>query len=492
MRRRVAVIGGGITGLAAANRLTELDPSLEVQLLEAGKRVGGVLETSRKDGFLMESAADGFLTSLDSAINLCTRLGLEDELIAPDESCRQALVLNRGRLLAVPAGFHLMAPGRLWPVLSSPLFSVRGKLRAALEFLLPARSDDDDESLQSFVCRRFGREVFDNLVQPLVGGIYAGDPGQLGIEATFPRFREMERQHGSLIRAMLHREREGRDCGGARYGQFKTPRGGMGAMVSALAARLPRHSIVLNSPVSAVIPQDKNRWRVEVDGTRSSEVDGVIIATPAHRAARLIEQVGADSAGKLRDIEYASCAVVSLGYRREQIGHALNGFGFVVPLAERRLIISCSFASVKYSERAPQGCVLLRVFVGGACQSGLLRLSRQELGELAAREVSDVLHIRGEPVVRNVVRQHKAMPQYVVGHRERVARIEAGLQRFRTLALAGSALYGVGVPRCIHSGEAAAEKIHEQLQGLCKSTERMGPRFAQAYIKKETVLCHDT
>ena len=466
MQRRVAVIGGGITGLAAAHRLIELDPWIDVRVLEAGGRLGGVLATSRQDGFLIEDAADGFMNSPPPATELCRRLGLEDELIEANESCRQALVLSRGRLLPVPLGFQLMAPSRLGPLLSTPILSARGKLRAALELTIPRRKDDGDESLQSFVCRRFGRELFERLVQPLVGGIYAGDPRQLSIESTFPRFRQMEQKHRSLIRAMLRNSSTAPTESGARYGQFKTLRGGLGALIDALAARLPPESIELNAPVAAVLPGSEQRWRVQLDtpGRESLEVDGVIVAAPAHQGGRLLARADAELAAELSKIEYASCAVVSLGYERRQIGHPLDGFGFVVPLVEQRMILSCSFSSVKYSGRAPDDCVLLRVFIGGACQSGLLQLSRKELGQLGAREVASLLRITGEPIVQRVVRQQQAMPQYHVGHRQRVVRIDARLRRFPTLALAGSGLYGVGVPRCVESAESAAEQIVQQLR----------------------------
>jgi len=489
MQRRVAVIGGGITGLATAHRLVELDPSIDVRVLEAGGRLGGVLATSRQDGFLIEDAADGFMSSPPAVTDLCRRLGLEQELIEANESCRQALVLSRGRLLPIPLGFQLMAPSRLGPLLSTPILSARGKLRAALELALPRRKDGGDESLQSFVCRRFGRELFERLVQPLVGGIYAGDPRQLSIESTFPRFRQMEREHRSLIRAMLRNSSTPPTESGARYGQFKTLRGGLGTLIDALAARLPPGSIELNAAVAALLPGSEQRWRVQLDtpGRESLEVDGVIVAAPAHQGGRLLAQADAELAAELNNIEYASCAVVALGYERRQIGHPLDGFGFVVPLVEQRMILSCSFSSVKYSGRAPDDCVLLRVFIGGACQSGLLRLSRWELGQLAAREVAGLLGITGEPIVRRVVRQQQAMPQYHVGHRQRVERVDARLKRFPTLALAGSGLYGVGVPRCVESAESAAEQILQQMSLLNQSNQRVPLRRSNSNRKKEVV-----
>ncbi|MGE3778379.1 MAG: protoporphyrinogen oxidase, partial [Pirellulaceae bacterium] len=330
---------------------------------------------------------------------------------------------------------------------------------------------------------------FERLVQPLVGGIYAGDPRQLSIESTFPRLRQMEREHRSLIRAMLRNSNTPPTESGARYGQFKTLRGGLGTLIDALAARLPPGSIELNAAVAALLPGSEQRWRVQLDtsGRESLEVDGVIVAAPAHQGGRLLAQADAELTAELNKIEYASCAVVALGYERRQIRHPLDGFGFVVPLVEQRMILSCSFSSVKYSGRAPDDCVLLRVFIGGACQSGLLRLSRWELGQLAAREVSGLLGIIGEPIVRRIVRQQQAMPQYHVGHRQRVERIDARLKRFPTLALAGSGLYGVGVPRCVESAESAAEQILLQMSLLNQSNQRVPLRRSKSNRKEEVV-----
>lgn len=471
MRPRVAIIGGGITGLAAAQRLRELAPTLEVLLLEAGSRLGGVLHTTHQGGYLIESAADNFLTSPPAAVDLCCRLGLEHQLMGPNPSHRQALVVHRGQLQPIPAGFLVMAPSQFRPLLTSPILSWRGKLRAGVEYFLPRKKGDQDESLQSFVCRRFGVEVFDRLAQPLVGGIYTADPQRLSIEATMPRFRQMEREYGSLLRALRYQRRQQPDeqrGSGARYAQFATLRAGMSSLVDALASQLPEESVRFDSPVDGLFQAGRDRWLVSIGGSHPSllPVDGVVVAVPAYHAARMLAGVDARVAHELRQIEYASCAVVSLGYRRDQIGHPLNGFGCVVPLVEKRLILSCSFSSVKYAGRAPEGAVLLRVFIGGACQADLLRLPRAHLVELAHREVANLLQIRGTPTLRHIVRQQHAMPQYYVGHGERVARIEARLAQFSSIALAGSALYGVGVPACIRSGEVAVERIVPHLQKI--------------------------
>jgi oxygen-dependent protoporphyrinogen oxidase len=424
-----------------------------------------VLQTIHQDGYLIEGAADGFLTTPAAAVDLCRRVGLESQLIGPDAAHRQALVVHRGKLQPIPQGFVVMAPSKLRPLLTTPILSWRGKLRAASELMVPRGKADVDESLESFVCRRFGRELFERLVQPLMGGIYTADPARLSIDATMPRFRKMEREHGSLLRAMLRNRQPAPATSGARYGQFATLQAGMAALVEALTNRLPPDAVRLQSPLQRMTPLERGGWRLEVGGVdpQSLTVDGLIVAGPAHQAAKLIAGVDDVAAAELKQIEYASCAVVSLGYSRSQIGHPLDAFGFVVPLVEERTILSCSFSSVKYPGRAPAESVLLRVFVGGACQSGLLQLTDQQITELAEREVGQLLQIRGEPRITRLVRQHRAMPQYHVGHVVRVASIEDRLKRFPTLALAGSALHGVGVPGCIQTGEAAANRVVENL-----------------------------
>jgi protoporphyrinogen/coproporphyrinogen III oxidase len=475
MKKRIAVIGGGISGLAAAQALAVRAPAVETLLFEASNRLGGVLNTTRRDGFLVEAAADNFLVAPAAAVDLCRDVGLADSLIGVNQARRRAFVVHCGRLQPIPMGFQIMAPSRLLPLITSPVLSVRGKLRAGLEYLIPAAQQEADESLAAFVRRRFGHEVFDRLVQPLVGGIYTSDAELLSLEATMPRFRQMERRHGSLIRAaMRERRRQRREISAATLsGLFATPREGMSSLVNAIAKRLPPRTVHVGSPVNKILPVSNHQWRLSIGGQvpRSIEVDGVIVATPAHQAARALANVDPLLGSTLAQLQYSSCAVISLGYRRDQIKHPLDGLGFVVPLVENRTILACSFSSIKYQGRAPSGSVLLRVFVGGACQSGLLRLSNNELVQLGKREVTDLLAITGEPVLQELTRQHQAMPQYHVGHRQWVATLYSRLSRFKALALAGSSYEGVGIPACVQSGQAAADLIMARLDARVQSTK---------------------
>jgi oxygen-dependent protoporphyrinogen oxidase len=459
---RVAVVGGGISGLAAAHRLVELDRSVAVTLFEASGRLGGILRTTRQDGFLIEHSADNFITDVPWAIDLCRRVGLGDRLIATREEHRRAFVVSRGKLEPIPEGFTVMAPRRLLPVLGTPILSVAGKIRLAAEFFIPARTATDDESLAAFARRRFGRETYERLIQPLVGGIYTADPEKLSIQATLPRFVEMERRHGSLIRAARQESRDGAKTtsdSGVRYGLFMALEGGLESLVGAIAARLPAGSIRLQSPVER-IARDGEGWHLTTsDGVQSGPFDGLIVAATAPVAAGMLRALDAELAAELAAITYAGCAVVSLAYRRDQIAHPLDGFGFVVPLIERRKILSASFSSVKYAGRAPAGDVLIRVFIGGACQSELLEQGDDGLARIAAGDLAELLSIRGAPRVLQVSRWLDAMPQYHVGHMARVERIESLVARHSGLALAGNAYRGVGIPHCIRSGEQAAEGV---------------------------------
>ncbi len=467
-RARVAVIGGGISGLAAAHQLRKLNSNLDVQVFEAGTRLGGVIQTTEKDGFLIEGAADNFITTTPSALQLCRELGLGDELIQTSPKGGGAMVVCRGKLEPIPPGFMVMAPSRIWPILSTKILSPWGKLRSGMEALIPRKLGDDDESLKSFTCRRFGTEMFERLVQPLVGGIYTADPSRLSVAATMPRFLEMERKHGSLIRGMLAGRKaqhaSASKMGGARYSQFMTLRGGMSKLIEALAESVSAERIHLKTPVNRII-RGAAAWKIVTDD-RVTEFDAIIIASPAGRAAQMLLNTDAEISRQLEQIEYASCAVVSLAFRRDQIRTPINSFGFVVPAIEDRCILSCSFSSEKYEGRAPRDTVLMRVFIGGAMQSGLLRLPNLQLLELAHWEVAKLLHITGEPILSHVTRQDQAMPQYHVGHKQRIAKINERLEHHPSLALAGSSLSGVGVPGCIESGQKAALKIIEGLHDV--------------------------
>ena len=468
-RKHVVVIGGGISGLAAALRLVELEPALQVTLLEAGPTLGGVLQTVHRDGFLIERSADNFVSEPPWAVDLCRRIGFAHELIPTSSEQRRAMVVRRGRLRRLPVGFSLMAPTRIWPLLTTRVLSPLGKLRLLGEYFIRPRTNGPEESLGEFARRRLGREAFERIVQPLVGGIYTADPEKLSLRATLPRFLEMEQRHGGLIRAARHQPQnvvaEACDelASGARYGLFVTPREGLASLVEAIARRLPHDSLRVNAPVEAISRLPDGAWQIRLPADRTSPAsmttDGLIVAVPAHAAASLLTDVDGSLADELRRIPYAGSVVVSLGYRRDQVAHRLDGFGFVVPAVEKRQILAGSFASVKFAGRAPGDAVLVRVFIGGACQSELVQLGDDQLRELAADELKSLLGTRAAPLVCDIARWPASMPQYHVGHCELVESIERRAATLPNFALAGNAYHGVGIPNCIHSGEQAAERV---------------------------------
>jgi oxygen-dependent protoporphyrinogen oxidase len=419
-----------------------------------------------------------FTTREPWALDLCRRLGIENELIETDARYRRAFVVHRGRLVPVPDGFTLMSPAKVWPILKTPLISPLGKLRMGLECLLPPRREPSDECLESFVVRRFGREAFDRLIQPLIGGIYTADPAKLSMAATLPQFLEMERRCGSLIRGMQSKKSEvgGQKsdgiASGARYGMFVAPRDGMQRLVDALAVRVPAGCIRLHTPVEKIDPcrerppwrsadaANDATWQVHFADARTSETfDDIILAAPGTVSSRLLKNVDGELASLIGQIEYAGCSIAVLGVRREQIKHPLDGFGFVVPRIENRQIIAGSLASVKFPGRAPDGKVLLRVFVGGALQPELGQLPDAEIKQLVRQELADLIGLSGAPEFCDVVRWQGMMPQYHVGHLDLVSQIERRAAAIPHFALAGNAFRGVGIPFCIKSGEAAAERI---------------------------------
>ncbi|HLK86715.1 MAG TPA: protoporphyrinogen oxidase [Candidatus Binataceae bacterium] len=477
---RIAVLGGGISGLSAAFRLRELAAMhrvpLEIALLEQGERLGGALCTIREQGFVAEGGADSFLTEKPWALHLARRLGLEHELIATRAQFRRTLVVRNGALIDIPEGFSLLAPARMLPMLRSPLLSPRGKLRLMIEPLLPRRAaqGDDDESLASFVTRRLGREVLERIAQPLAGGIYTADAAQLSLRATLPRFAEMEARYGSVIRglraaarAQSERAHSANGTSGARWSLFASFAGGISTLTEALAHRLGE-SIRLGARVVALKRADQPgaaQWRVVLADGESLAADAVVCALPAHRAAPLFEADAAPLARALASIGYASAAVVNLAYRESDFARPPRCFGFVVPAIEHRRIIAGSFTSLKFEGRAPAGTVLARGFIGGAMQAELMTLDDRALLEIVREEFRALLGLRSAPLWARIDRWPDSMPQYAVGHRARVAAIERAGAALPRLELAGAALRGVGIPDCVLSGERAAQAVFAAIYG---------------------------
>jgi len=469
---RVVVVGAGIAGLAAALRIAEAARPVELVICEAGSRAGGVIATERDGGYLVEAGPDSFLTEKPEALRLCERLGLAAGLIGVQTGATRAYVVRRGRLVPIPDGFRLVAPTRLLPWLRSPLFSWPGKARMAMDLVLPRGRPAADETIGSFVTRRFGREAFERVAQPMIGTIYTGDAAALSLEATMPRLADVERRYGSVIRGLVLAHAAARRPGrgtvapgtgsGRRLGIFAALADGMQALPDAAAARLPAGTLRLRTPVGAVArAADGVRYTVALEGGPPIEADAVVIAVNAPAAARLVAGLDGALASHLGAVAYASSASVTLAYRRDEIRHPLDGLGFVVPQAERRPILAASFASVKFPGRAPAGRVLIRVFLGGALAPEMAGWDDDRLAAVVRGEMEALLGAAGAPHFVRVLRHRDTMPQYVVGHLARVAEIDERLAGHPGLTLAGAAYRGIGIPDCIRSGEAAADRALE-------------------------------
>ncbi len=451
---RIVVVGGGITGLAAAQRLIELGQT-NVTLIEASPRLGGTIQTEHRDGFLIERGPDSFISEKPEAVQLAKRLGLESQLIQTNEEYRRSFIVRNGRLRAVPEGFQLLAPSRIWPFLTSDIFSFGAKARIAMELFLPRKSTNgtQDESLASFVRRRLGREALERMAQPMVGGIYTADPETLSLRATLPRFLDMEREHRSLILAML-RQGQAQKSGtsGARYSLFLSFDRGMQVLVDELGS--VKADVRLNTRVESL--KFDRTWNITTNTGERFEAESVCLAVPAYIAASLLN---GSVAAKLNQIKYASTATINFAYKRSAINHSLNGFGFVVPLIEKRSLIACTFSSVKFSGRAPSGYALLRAFAGGALQPEIFALDEAEMAARVEADLRELLGITTKPLFIEVAKWERSMPQYEVGHLDRINEIENEVSKLPGLALAGNSYQGAGIPDCIRSGQSAAEAI---------------------------------
>ena len=470
-RPRIVIIGGGITGLAAAHRLLELNRetglAFDILILEAGSRLGGVLKSYDRDGFLIEAGADSFISEKPEALALAKRLGLESHLIQTNEKHRRSFIVRNGKLLPVPEGFQLLAPTRFWPFVTTDIFSWPGKARMALDLFIPRRrtaNGSEDESLAQFVRRRLGREAFERMAQPMIGGIYTADPEKLSLRATLPRFLEMERVHRSVIRAMWRQSSEqARGTSGPRYSLFLSFDKGMQALVDELSSRV-NGLVQLNTRAeSLMLDKSAKRWQIRLRDNTTIAADVICLAIPAFAASSLLGETDAELSRLLNQISYASTATINLAYHRADVTHPLDGFGFVVPFIENRSILACTFSSVKFAGRAPKDHILLRAFAGGALQPEIFELAEDELLRRVRQDLRDLLGIDQPPLFAVIEKWRRSMPQYHVGHLELVSQIQARARNLPGLQLAGNSYGGAGVPDCIRSGEQAAHDMLDEI-----------------------------
>ena len=460
---RIIVIGAGITGLSAAYRLTGLSAgrglSLDVTVLEGRERPGGVISTRHSQGFLAEEGPDSFLRSKPEALSLSIRVGLEPDLIGVSGESGRVFIVRRGNLIPMPDGLF-PAPSSMAALFNSQLLSMRGKLRMTLEPFLPRGDSGADESAASFIRRRFGREAYDRIAEPLLAGIYAGDPETMSVRAALPALVKMEEEHGSVARGMRKSAagRDGSKNGSAGGGRFAAFGRGMGTLVNALASGLPGNTLRLKSRVRRIEPAGRG-FRVYLYGGDPLECDAVIVALPAPQASLVTGGIELELSESLSRIRYVSTAVINLGYRRRDVTHSLEGSGFVVPSSERLPVLACTFSSMKFEGRSPGDAVLLRVISGGAQNPDICSEDDGRLIKLAHGALSPILDIKSDPIYSLVSRNPESMPHYAVGHGALVARIRETASAYPGLRLAGNAYGGVGIPDCVRSGEEAAEDI---------------------------------
>ncbi|MGH2375466.1 MAG: protoporphyrinogen oxidase [bacterium] len=470
MSRHVLIVGGGITGLAAAHALVT-DPrarSLGVRctLVERERRLGGKLLTERVEGCLVEAGPDAFLAAKPVASELCRALGLGDRLIGTRPG-RAVFIAYGGRLVPMPEGLALGVPARLSPILRTELLTAAEKLRLGADVVLPRRRTREDETVGAFIRRRLGNAAVDRLAGPILAGIYAGDADALSLRATFPQLLEWEASYRSLILGALTRR-----AGANRDGTgpvFLSLAGGMGELVDALEAVLteaPEASVVTGHAVGRLtrwFERDRTTYVADLGGGRVIAADAAVLATPAFVSADLLAPLAPAAAAALRTIPYASTAAVALAFRRSEVSHPLDGHGFVVARGEPLQITACTWMSSKWPHRAPADLALLRCYLGTAGRDAIIDESDEHLLDVVRRDLRTTLGIDAVPVVTRLTRWRRAMPQYLPGHLDRLAAIDAELRDLPGIALAGAGYRGVGIPDCIRQGTEAAGRVLDAL-----------------------------
>ncbi len=457
--KRIAIIGGGISGLSAAFLLEQHKGAgmpLEYTLFESSSRLGGVLRTERIEGCMIEGGPDSFLSEKPWASDLCRELGLGEQLIGSNDAGRKTYILVKGRLVPLPDGLMFMVPTKIVPTVLSPLFSFSTKIRMAREWFQPKRATGlADESVASLIERHYGREVVERIADPLLAGVYGGAANELGVRAVLPRFAKMEEEYGSLGRGMLAARRiNGSTPSNSAKPLFTTIKGGMQQIVDAVARRLSPASIRTETTVQSLQAKDSS-WLISARD-RSEHFDAVIVATPAGNAAALLRGLHDELSAELASIHYSSSVIVNLAYGQIVRSQLPLGFGFLVPRTEGKRVLAVTFVHNKFNNRVPEDRALLRCFLGGTGDEAVLEMAEDQIVCLVRQELQDTLGICADPVFTRVHKWKNAMAQYNVGHLDRVERIASLRQQLPGLALAGNAYSGIGVPDCVRMGRQAA------------------------------------
>jgi oxygen-dependent protoporphyrinogen oxidase len=452
------IIGGGISGLSAAYSLSRA--GCPAVLIERRPRLGGVIQTEHVDGCVLEAGPDSYLAVKPGATELIRELGLGDQIIGSNDQLRVTYIWRTGRLIPLPDGLMMIAPTKIGPVVRTPLFSWPAKIRMGLEYFRRPQGAVRDRSVAEFIASHFGRESLDYLAEPLLSGVYGGDPGRLSALSVLPRFVELEAKYGSLTRG-IWKER----AAAARNSQpaappgalFCTLRNGLGTLIAELERRIAPATTVIRGTAEA-LQRARAGYRVRTNG-EWLECENVVLACPAYESAALVRGVDGELAALLDQIEYSSSVTLSLVYEKAALPGALYGFGFLVPKRERRRLAACTWVHNKFSHRAPDNLAVLRCFFGGASDETILEESDESLIAIAREELARMLGLTAEPRFAKIARWPRSMAQYTVGHQERLKRIEARLKQTPGLRLAGNGYYGIGIPDCVKTGRDAAQEI---------------------------------
>lgn len=464
-QKRIVIVGGGITGLSAAYYAGQLFEQrgipVHMTLVDKSSRLGGRIQTLHRDGFIIEQGPDSFLARKPPILSLIRELGLEDQLAATNPHGKANYIWHQGKLHPMPLGLVLGIPTQVTPFIKTGLVSVPGKIRAAMDLLLPRRRAAGDESLGSFIKRRLGQEVLEHITEPLLAGIYAGDTQSLSLTATFPQFKQMEQTHRSLILGLLAGKKKPPVSDGpplpeiARNSMFLSFKGGLSTLINRLTERIGPMRLIMGQGV-AHMSQEAGVYKLRLEQGQVIEADAVILAQPAYEAYKLLYDM--PEARCLEQVSYASVANIALAYKREQIRHALQGSGFVVPRSAGRLITACTWSSSKWPHVAPPGTVLLRTYVGRSNDQHWTQMTEQQLVAAVRADLADTMDITAEPAFVEITRCRHSMPQYPVGHAERLKLLNEQLLKNKPgLFLCGAGYEGVGIPDCIRQGKQAAE-----------------------------------
>jgi len=470
--KRLVVVGGGIAGLAAAyfamEKAKKIGGSISLKLLDEKDRLGGCILTERVDDFIIEGGPDCFLSEKPWALALCEKLGLGDRVLNTNEN-RRVFILSHGKLHELPEGFMLMVPTSFLPFIKSSLISWQGKVRMAMDFFIPKKESDEEESLAEFVRRRLGEEALEKIAEPLVAGIHAGTPETMGLKSTFPRFLQIEEEYGSLIRGMLARRKmalQWQKKAGPKRTMFLTLIDGLGEWIECLKEKVGEERVGLKKKVVGLRRTEKGDYNIRLSDGASFETDSIILATPSFTTAKIVEEMDAKLSEILLTIPYVSSATVSLAYRRSQVHHPLDAFGFIIPRTEKRKIMASTWTSVKFNYRAPEDHVLLRAFVGGANNEELVGLDDEEMLRVVQQDLREIIGIEGDPILTRIYRWEKSMPQYLVGHLEKISKLEERISLQPGLFLTGCAYKGIGISDSVHDAEIIAGKAVEYLKNL--------------------------